>query len=56
MLCQLFPALDPFRVRRTPAREVFLLIRRINSQPKTEHGQKLDSKGRIRRPAGDDWF
>lgn len=56
MLCQLFPALDPFRVRRTPAREVFLLIRRINTHPKTEHGKKVDKRGRIRRPAGDNWF
>jgi len=56
MLCQLFPALDPFRVRRTPAKEVFLLIRRVITQPKTKNGEKVDSKGRIRRPAGDDWF
>jgi len=56
-LCKTFPALDPFRIRRTPAREVFKLIRRINSQPKTTaQGEKVDSKGRIRRPAGDDWF
>lgn len=55
-LCQVFPALDPFRIRRTPAKEVFLLIRRVNTQPKTVQGKKVDSKGRVRRPAGDDWF
>jgi len=55
-LCQLFPALDPLRVRSTPAREVFLLIRRVNTHPKTERGKKIDKRGRIRRPAGDNWF
>lgn len=55
-LCQVFPALDPFRIRRTPAKEVFLLIRRVNTHPKTEKGKKVDNKGRVRRPAGDDWF
>lgn len=56
ILCKTFPALDPFTVRRTPAREVFKLIRRIATQPKTAQGKKVDSKGRIRRPAGDNWF
>lgn len=55
-LCQAFPSLDPFRVRRTPTREVFLLIRRINTHPKTVNGEKVDKQGRIRRPAGDNWF
>lgn len=55
-LCKTFPALSPFDVRRERAREVFLLVRRLNHQPKNEGGQVLDSKGRIRRPAGDDWF
>lgn len=55
-LCKAFPALSPFQVRRERAHEVFLLVRRMNTHPKTENGEKLDSKGRIRRPAGDDWF
>lgn len=55
-LCKLYPALTPFSVRRERAKEVFLLIKRINTQPKTKDGQKVDSKGRIRRPAGDNWF
>ena len=56
MLCQAFPALDPFRVRCTPAREVFLLIRRINSHPKIEREKRQATNGTIRRPAGDNWF
>ena len=62
-LCKAFPALSPFDVRRERAHEVFLLVRRINSQPTKDgrgksngNGQKVDSKGRIRRPAGDKWF
>lgn len=55
-LCKAFPALTPFAVRRERAREVFLLVRRINTQPKNTHGKKTDEKGRVRRPAGDDWF
>lgn len=56
-LCKAFPALTPFAVRRERAVEVFSLVRRINKRPRMdEHGDKLDSSGRIRRPAGDDWF
>lgn len=55
-LCTTFPALSPFAVRRERAVEVFALVRRINTQPKTEGGRKVDKKGRIRRPAGDNWF
>lgn len=55
-LCKLYPALTPFSIRRERAKEVFLLIKRINTHPKNENGQKLDEKGRIRRPAGDNWF
>jgi len=55
-LCKAFPALSPFAVRRERAHEVFLLVRRMNTQPKNVNGQKVDKKGRVRRPAGDDWF
>jgi len=56
-LCKTFPALTPFAVRRERAVEVFALVRRINTRPKLdEHGHKLDDMGRIRRPAGDNWF
>ena len=62
-LCKAYPALTPFSVRRERAHEVFLLVRRINSQPQKGGGstarrnrEETDSKGRIRRPAGDKWF
>lgn len=55
-LCKAFPALTPFVVRRERAVEVFALVRRVASHPKTEDGHKLDKRGRIRRPAGDNWF
>ena len=59
MLCERYPALTPFAVRRERAREVILLINRTNTHPKAKrekNGQEVDSRGRIRRPAGDDWF
>lgn len=56
-LCKAFPALTPFAVRRERAVDVFSLVRRINARPKTDDkGHKLDAAGRIRRPAGDNWF
>lgn len=56
LLCKRYPALTPFSVRRERASEVFLLIRRINTHPRTEQGRPVDSQGRIRVPAGDNWF
>ena len=55
-LCKSFPALTPFAVRRERAHEVFLLVRRINKQPKHDGGRVLDNQGRIRQHAGDKWF
>ena len=52
-ICDRFPALSPFDVRRTKATEVFLLMRRMkNYNDKNKSGKKKV----IRRPAGDDWF
>lgn len=58
MLCEKYPALTPFAVRRERAKEVILLINRTNTHPKAQksNGQEVDSRGRIRRPAGDNWF
>lgn len=54
-LCDKFPALTPFQIRREKAREVFLLVKRLK-----EHNQKNNEPNNrpnvIRRPAGDDWF
>jgi len=52
-ICERFPALSPFDVRRTKAAEVFLLIRRMNNYNKQN---KSGKKKVLRRPAGDDWF
>jgi hypothetical protein len=54
-VCDRFPAATPFTVRREPAREVFLLMRRMTTY--NEH-HKHDETGKqtIRRPAGDNWF
>ena len=54
-LCKAYPALTPFAVRRERAREVFLLVRRMNSKPRKK-GEEIDAQGRIRKPAGDNWF
>jgi len=55
-LCKAYPALTPFSVRRERAKEVFLLVRRTNSKPRRKKGEEIDAQGRIRRPAGDNWF
>ena len=64
-LCERFPAMTPLTLRREKAREVFLLISRLNTHseynkqpnesptptPTVKNGQKV-----IRKPAGDNWF
>lgn len=52
-LCKVYPSLTPFIVRRERAHDVFLLYRRIITQPKTHNGQQVDRKGRILVEAGD---
>jgi hypothetical protein len=48
-LCDRFPSLTPFDIRKQSVYEVFLLIRRLNKTVKT-------TKKKNRRPAGDNWF
>jgi len=55
-LCKVYPALTPFSIRRERSREVFLLVRRMNSKPRLKNGEEVDAQGRVRRPAGDNWF
>ena len=56
-LCERFPALTPLELRREKAREVFILVARLNRYMKKEQKKnKKSSKKIIRRPAGDDWF
>lgn len=58
-ICETFPSLSPFDVRRERAAEIFLLMRRLSKH--NEHKAKKERKtsdGRkiVRRRAGDDWF
>lgn len=56
-LCDRFPALTPFQVRREKATEVFLMLRRIERFKEIEERNKgRNGKKVIRRPAGDNWF
>jgi len=54
-VCERFPALSPFDIRRERASEVFRLVRRIKKS--NSYREKESTHKRvIRRPAGDDWF
>jgi hypothetical protein len=54
-ICERFPALSPFDVRKERASEVFRLVGRIKKS--NSHRMKESSKKKvIRRPAGDTWF
>ena len=57
-MCDRFVGLNPIMVRKYPAHEVFLLLKRL-----TEHNKSSDNKKNItnngdviRRKAGDNWF
>lgn len=47
--------MDPVRIRRTRAAEIFLLIRRLNEYTEREKAEK-GTGGQIDRPASDTWF
>ena len=57
-LCERFPDLNPIKVRRYPAHEVFLLIKRLGEYNRKQQktGKAPNSKGVIRKKAGDNWF
>ena len=54
-ICDRFNCLSPFDIRRKPAREVFLIVKRLNEynrlNKKTRQGKQI-----VRKPAGDNWF
>ena len=50
-LCERFPAYTPTILRRERAREVFLLISRLNKHTVAESKPKV-----IRKKAGNNWF
>ena len=54
-ICERFPSLSPFDVRRERASEVFRLIGRIRKS-NTHRSKEANRKNVIRRPAGDNWF
>lgn len=56
-VCDRFPSLNPFSIRREPLSEFCALlvkVRGMNGRAKRRQGK--DGKARIRRPAGDNWF
>ena len=56
-LCDRFPAYTPTSIRRDRAREIFLLITRLNKHNrKKKKNTTKDGKRIIRRPASDNWF
>lgn len=57
-ICDRFPSLSPFDVRKQRFCEVFLLIRRLteSNKNKKKNTNKKTGQKIIRKPAGDDWF
>lgn len=61
-LCERFPSLDPFMVRKKTAYEVFSIIGRLNIYTARQNKinkrrKKGNGKGSvIRKAAGDTWF
>lgn len=54
-LCEAFPSLTPFELRKERAREVFLLLGRYNRYARKKKKNR-NKKNVIRKPAGDNWF
>jgi len=54
-LCEIYPSLNPFILRKERAREVFILISRYRKFSKKKKKNK-NGKRIIRRPASDNWF
>jgi hypothetical protein len=63
LICDRFK-IDPIYIRKQKAREVFLLMRRLNNYYDKEKTNKninqttktVNGKTVIERPAGDNWF
>ena len=54
-LSERFTSLDPIKIRKTTAREIFDLVRNLNEY--TERENKNSSKKKIiKKPANDNWF
>jgi len=55
-ICERFPSVSPFDVRRERASEVFLLMRRLNNYNSHQKKDAKNGKKVFRKKAGDDWF
>ena len=55
-ICERFPCLSPFDVRKQTAHEVFLLVKRLNEKTKIDKKNIRNGKRVIRKPASDNWF
>lgn len=54
-ICERFNCLSPFDVRKRPAREVFLMVKRLNEYNRL-NSKKTQGNQIQRVPAGDNWF
>lgn len=54
-LCENFPSITPFTIRRERAVTVYAMIVRYNKYAKRKK-KKEGKKNIIRKPAGDTWF
>ena len=58
-ICDRFPGLSPFDIRREKVSEVFLLVKRLNAAEERKQRKEKASKtkqGLARVPASDNWF
>ena len=61
-ICDRFPSLSPFKLRKTTFHELCVFIRRMNGHNKRENKREMKKKNSngktvIRRPATDDsWY
>lgn len=57
-ICDRFPAITPFSIRRERMIDIFKLISKLNAYSNTveKKKEKAIKPKVIRRPAGDDWF
>jgi hypothetical protein len=52
-ICNRFPAITPFSIRKEKISDVFLLVRRLRIYDQANIDKKKKKK---RRPASDSWF
>ena len=56
-ICNRFPTVDPFSIRKEKMREILLLVRRLRIYDEANNqNNKNKRKKQIRRPASDSWF